>query len=72
MPGMAASEPGTTMHADWFGAWEDSILALWTANCIDKLLSCTGGDLGNGTQLTLLKGYDYGTTTVLVDAPPKP
>jgi hypothetical protein len=72
MPGMAESEPGTTMHADWFGAWEDSILALWTTNCIDKLLSCTGGDLGNGTQLTLLKGYDYGTTTVLADIPPKP
>jgi len=72
MPGMAALEPGTTLHADWFGAWEDSVLALWTANCIDKLLSCTGGDLGNGEQIKTLAGYDYGSTTVLADIPPTP
>jgi hypothetical protein len=72
MPGMAASAPGTTAHADWFGAWEDSILDLWTANCIDKLLSCSGGDLGNGTQIKTTAGYNYGTTTVLADAPAKP
>jgi hypothetical protein len=72
MPGMAPSEPGTTQHADWFGAWEDSILTLWHANCIEKLLSCTGGDLGNGTQIKTTAGYDYQSTTVLADIPPKP
>ncbi|MEO5495029.1 MAG: DUF1996 domain-containing protein [Sphingomonas sp.] len=72
MPGMAPSAPGTTAHADWFGAWEDSILDLWTANCIDKLLSCTGGDLGQGQQIKTLAGYNYGTKTVLADAPPAP
>ena len=50
MPGMKM-KPGTTFHADWFGAWDDDILAKWTANCIDKLLSCTGGGLGDGTEL---------------------
>ncbi|MBN8815445.1 MAG: DUF1996 domain-containing protein [Sphingomonas sp.] len=69
MPGMTPSEPGTTFHADWFGAWEDSVLALWTNNCIEKLLSCTGGDLGNGQQIKMLAGYNYGTTTTLVDVP---
>jgi len=72
MPGMPASEPGSTAHADWFGAWEDSILDLWTTNCIDKLLSCSGGDLGNGQQIKTIAGYNYGTRTVLVDAPTKP
>lgn len=72
MPGMAASEPGTTAHADWFGAWEDSILDLWTTNCIDKLLSCSGGDLGQGQQIATLAGYNYGTKTVLVDVPARP
>ena len=72
MPGMAASEPGTTAHADWFGAWEDSILDLWTNNCIDKLLSCSGGDLGQGQQIATLAGYNYGTRTVLVDMPARP
>ena len=69
MAGMPNMEPGTTLHADWFGAWEDSALDLWTANCIDKSLSCSGGDLGNGQQMKLLAGYDYGNVTNLVDLP---
>ena len=69
---MPAMEPGSTMHADWFGAWEDSTLDTWTANCIEKLLSCSGGDLGNGTQIKTSAGYNYGSKTVLVAAPVKP
>ncbi len=69
MTGMAAAVPGTTLHSDWWGAWEDSIQAIWTANCIDKALSCSAGDLGNGTQMTPTAGYSYGNTTVLVDPP---
>lgn len=72
MAGMAPLEPGTTLHADWFGAWEDSILTMWSENCLDKLLSCTGGDLGNGQQIKTLAGYNYGSTTVLADIPAKP
>lgn len=72
MAGMAPSEPGTTLHADWFGAWEDSILSLWTTNCIDKLLNCSGGDLGNGQQIKTTFGYTYPTVTGRVDAPTKP
>ncbi|MBN8814140.1 MAG: DUF1996 domain-containing protein [Sphingomonas sp.] len=72
MAGMADLPPGATLHADWFGAWEDSILTAWTSNCIEKLLSCTGGDLGNGTQIKTLAGYNYGSTTVLADIPAKP
>jgi hypothetical protein len=72
MPGMAAMMPGSTIHADWFGAWEDSILDLWTENCIDKLLSCNSGDLGNGQQIKTLAGYNYGARTVLADIPAAP
>ena len=35
----------------WFGAWNDSILLRWHSNCIDKLLNCSGADLGDGFQL---------------------
>jgi hypothetical protein len=28
---------------------------MWTDNCINKMLNCSGGDLGNGLQL---KGAD--------------
>lgn len=48
---------------------EDSTLDLWTANCIDKLLNCAGGDLGNGEQLKTLVGYDYPVGWPLVDLP---
>ena len=72
MAGMADMEPGSTIHADWFGAWEDSVIDLWTANCINKMLNCSGGDLGNGQQLKMLAGYDPTSTTTLADIPAKP
>lgn len=70
MPGMAAAQPGTTMHADWFGAWDDDVLATWQANCIDKLLSCAGGDLGNGKQLK--DSASRALAGILVDVPARP
>lgn len=45
-PGAA---PGSTFHADWFGAWEDKLLDTWHAWCINKLLTCAAGNLGDGT-----------------------
>ena len=47
-PGQA---PGYTFHADWFGAWDQPTLQAWTDNCINKLLSCNSGNLGNGTMM---------------------
>lgn len=43
--------PGSTFHADWDGAWDDATMATWTANCINKLLNCSAGDLGDGTMM---------------------
>lgn len=51
MPDGTVMTPGSSFHADWFGAWDDLVLAMWHANCIDKLLNCSSGDLGNGQQL---------------------
>jgi hypothetical protein len=42
---------GSTFHADWFGAWDDATLAAAIANCINRLLSCVDGDLGDGRQM---------------------
>jgi len=50
MPGMPM-KPGTTFHTDWFGAWNDTVLARWHLGCINKLLNCSGADLGDGKQL---------------------
>ena len=43
--------PGTTFHADYFEGWDPTVKAMWTDNCINKMLNCSGGDLGNGRQL---------------------
>lgn len=49
---MAPGAPrGSTLHGDWFGAWDNQIEAVWTDNCINKMLSCTGGEIGNGKQI---------------------
>ena len=45
------ARPGETLHADYIEAWNPAAKAIWEANCIDKALSCSGGDLGNGWQL---------------------
>lgn len=42
---------GSTFHADYFEAWDPTVKAMWTDNCINKMLNCSAGDLGNGKQL---------------------
>lgn len=48
---------GSTFHSDWFGAWEDEVLARWQAGCIDKMLNCSDGDLGDGA--IMIRGPHY-------------
>jgi hypothetical protein len=45
---MMNTAPGVTFHGDWFGAWDPTVQAMWTDNCINKDLSCQSGNLGNG------------------------
>ena len=71
MPGMMM-RPGSTFHSDWFGAWDDNILAQWSSNCIDKLLSCNSGDLGNGKQLTPFAGFTMNANPRVVPVPARP
>ena len=71
MPGMAMA-PGTTFHTDWFGAWDDTVLKMWHDNCINKLLNCSGGDLGNGQQLKMHDGFRWVASPHLVDPPDTP
>ncbi|WP_229956521.1 DUF1996 domain-containing protein [Parasphingorhabdus litoris] len=72
MAGMMPHIPGSTFHSDWFGAWDDTIMEKWTANCINKLLNCSGGDLGNGEQLKFFDGYTTKANPRLVAAPKRP
>lgn len=69
MPGMPVMMPGSTFHADWFGAWDDTVLAMWKDNCIDRFLNCSGGDLGNGKQLKMFNGFSWTAKPRLVPVP---
>ena len=72
MPGMGLMRPGSTFHADWFGAWDDTIMAKWADNCVNKLLSCSGGDLGNGQQLRMFDGFSWNANPRVVPIPARP
>ena len=69
MPGLAPARPGSTLHADWFGAWDNPLMATWVDNCIDKKLSCNSGDLGNGKAMKMFKGFTWTANPRLVDLP---
>ena len=51
MPDGTVMTAGSTIHADWFGAWDSGVQDMWSANCVDRLLNCSAGDLGNGKRL---------------------
>ncbi|MEO6716862.1 MAG: DUF1996 domain-containing protein, partial [Novosphingobium sp.] len=69
MSGMTNKTSGATFHSDWFGAWDDAALTAWQTNCIDKLLSCTTGNLGNGTGMKWLSGFNFTADQRLVNPP---
>lgn len=49
--GMGKAKPGTTFHADFFEAEDEPMKSIWIKHCINLMLSCNAGDLGNGQQL---------------------
>lgn len=43
--------PGQTLHADWFGAWDDKTQDRWLWGCIDRALGGNNGDLCDGGRI---------------------
>lgn len=72
MAGMPQMPPGSTFHADWYGAWDEETLRTWTANCIDRLLSCSAGQLGDGTIMRRPPGYGMVANPRLAPVPTRP
>ena len=60
---------GKTFHADWFGAWDNTVMGMWMDNCINKLLNCSAGNLGNGKQLKQFAGFSWTASPRLVAIP---
>ena len=55
---------GSTLHGDYFEGWDPVTKEEWTDNCIDKLLSCQGGNLGDGFILKGAQVPPWGWKTV--------
>jgi hypothetical protein len=71
---LRGAKPGQTLHADYMEAWVAQAKALWVTHCIDKGLNCSGGEMGNGTQLVGADKPTYGMKIPKprVKAPSKP
>lgn len=43
--------PGGSLHADWWGGWNNEAIDLWTEGCLRKSRNCSGGQTGTDRQL---------------------
>ena len=48
---MNGAAPGSTLHADWMGGWQDRTMDLWVENCNRARLNCTLGQTGTPDEL---------------------
>jgi hypothetical protein len=60
--------PGSTFHADWFGAWDYGVQSTWTQECIREMRNCGWGALGDGTRL--INEPSVWSGPALLDPPP--
>lgn len=59
---------GSTFHADFFMAWDPTIKQMWHDNCINKMLNCSAGDLGNGRMMKQPATFSWTANPRLVPA----
>ncbi len=50
--------PGGTLHADWWGGWNDEAMNLWTNGCMKAARNCSFGQTGGSTRLAPLNGLE--------------
>jgi hypothetical protein len=55
---MAGQVGGTTFHSDYFEAIDPEVRERMHSQCMDKLLNCGDGSLGDGTKLARPEGYN--------------
>ncbi len=48
--------PGGSLHADWFGGWNDEALNLWIDGCITRARNCSYGQTGTDRRFAPLNG----------------
>ena len=42
--------PGSTLHADWYGGWNNEVMRQWTQGCIIASQNCSQGQTGLNTK----------------------
>lgn len=60
---------GDTFHTDFFMAWDPIIHDMWEKNCIDKMLNCSAGTLGNGKKIKQTWADSWTANPRLVNPP---
>lgn len=69
MPGAMQYASGETAHADWFGAWDQTILELWAQECVREIRDCNASEYGDGTIGDQPKPWYWENPNRLVDPP---
>ncbi len=46
--------PGGSLHADWFGGWNEEAVRLWTESCLASARNCSLGQTGTDRQFARL------------------
>ncbi len=62
--------PGGSLHADWWGGWNDPTIELWTNNCLRASRNCSLGQTGTPMKLantSKLERYDGPTFIPVAD-----
>jgi hypothetical protein len=59
--GATPGPDGTTLHADWYGAWDNATQDRWL-NCIRKDKNASGGSFCDGAQLSWPTNHTGPTT----------
>ncbi|MDH3295267.1 MAG: DUF1996 domain-containing protein [Acidimicrobiia bacterium] len=49
-----AGPPGGSLHADWFGGWNDEAVELWSEGCMERARNCSFGQTGTDRRLASL------------------
>ncbi len=49
--------PGGTLHADWWGGWNDEAMDLWVNGCMKAARNCSFGQTGTDRMLSRLNGF---------------
>ena len=65
---------GSTLHGDWMNGWNRSVMQTFLTNCLHAQRDCTGGQLGNGTKLSMTSSNGRGSAAIIDvgDAAPSP